>query len=238
MSTGNEPILQKKSVSTPIYSLTPFTLLDYPHRSACILWFAGCNMRCVYCYNPDIVFGKGKLSFEQAIAFLQTRKGLLDAVVFSGGECLLHKDIIVFADTIKQMGFLIKIDTNGSRPDILEKLSESGLIDYVALDFKALPSKFKAITQSDLFAPFEKSVRLLLQNRVPFEIRTTIHSKLIDNTQIRRMASWLEQIGYHGKYFLQHYVNDMETIAPLPYSSRTNSAAAFELKNIEIVFRG
>lgn len=238
MSTGNEPILQKKSVSTPIYSITPFTLLDYPHRSACILWFAGCNMRCVYCYNPDIVFGKGKLSFEQVIAFLETRKGLLDAVVFSGGECLLHKDIIAFADTIKKMGFLIKIDTNGSRPDILQKLSESCLIDYVALDFKALPSKFKAITQSNLFAPFEKSVRLLLQNRVPFEIRTTIHSELIDNTQIGLMASWLEQIGYHGKYFLQHYVNDMETIAPLPYSSRTNSAAAFELKNIEIVFRG
>jgi pyruvate formate lyase activating enzyme len=127
----------KQNVSTPIYSITPFTLLDYPQRSACILWFAGCNMRCLYCYNPEIVFGKGSISFEKALQFIKNRVQLLDAVVFSGGECLLHKKAISFITKVKKMGFLIKIDTNGSQPKVLEELIQKELIDYVALDFNA-----------------------------------------------------------------------------------------------------
>ena len=137
------------SASTPIYSITPFTLLDYPHQSACILWFAGCNMRCLYCYNPEIVLGKGKLTFQHALDFLHTRKNLLDAVVFSGGECLLHKNCLEFIATVKKMGFLVKIDTNGSKPKVLHTLLHQQTIDYIALDFKSLPNTFEKITQSN-----------------------------------------------------------------------------------------
>mgnify|MGYP003437551236 FL=1 len=122
----------KENVSTPIYSITPFTLLDYAHKSACILWFAGCNMRCLYCYNPEIVLGKGSLSFENILSFLQSRKNLLDAVVFSGGECLLHKKIIPLITEVKKMGFLIKIDTNGSSVEVMQQLLNLNLIDYIA----------------------------------------------------------------------------------------------------------
>lgn len=211
-------------------------MLDYPHRSACILWFAGCNMRCLYCYNPDIVFGKGTLDFVDVIAFLKTRVGLLDAVVFSGGECLLHKDIIALATAIKRMGFLIKIDTNGSRPEVLRQLAELSLIDYVALDFKALPIHFRRITQSNLFEAFEKSLLLLYTASIAFEVRTTVHSDLIDNATIGDMVRWLEQTGYRGNYYLQHFQNGRDTIKKLPHSYRI--CDSFDTPNIKIVLRG
>lgn len=135
MNTKNEIILQKANANTPIYSLTPFTLLDYPHKSACILWFAGCNMHFLYCYNPEIVFGKGTLPFEKILTILHTRKNLLDAVVFSGGECLLHKKIISQITDVKKMGFLVKIDTNGSSPKVIQELliKKSYLLDRIRL---------------------------------------------------------------------------------------------------------
>ena len=142
-------------LSQPIYNITPFTLLDYPDKSACIFWYAGCNMRCLYCYNPEIVLGKGTTTFSEAISFLKSRQGLLDAVVFSGGECLIHKNILDQIKIIKELGFLIKIDTNGSNPNVLKQLIERNLIDYAALDFKATKSNFQQITKSDLFLQFE-----------------------------------------------------------------------------------
>ena len=143
-------------LAKPISYITPFTLLDYPHKSACILWYVGCNMRCLYCYNPEIVLGKGTISFDEVKQFLQKRKGLLDAVVFSGGECLIHKNIVEHIRELKELGFLIKVDTNGSKPFVLKQLLEENLVDYVALDFKALPKKFENITKSNLFKPFEE----------------------------------------------------------------------------------
>ena len=153
-------------LSKPIYNITPFTLLDYPDKSACIFWYAGCNMRCLYCYNPEIVLGKGTTTFSEAISFLKSRQGLLDAVVFSGGECLIHKNILDQIKTIKELGFLIKIDTNGSNPNVLKQLIKSNLIDYVALDFKATRSNFQQITKSDLFPQFEKSFESLQEIKV------------------------------------------------------------------------
>lgn len=228
----------KENVSTPIYSITPFTLLDYAHQSACILWFAGCNMRCLYCYNPEIVLGKGSISFEKALGFLRSRKNLLDGVVFSGGECLLHKNIIELIAEVKKMGFLIKIDTNGSQPKVLKTLIENQLIDYVALDFKALPSEFEKITQSTLFEPFEKSLLLLLQSQLPFEVRTTVHSDLIQEKDLSKMIGYLENKNYAGNYYLQHFVNGVQTLEKLGYSSKESERAALSTKTIKVHFRG
>src|SRR5690606_32859804 len=127
----------------PIYSITPFTLLDYPNHPACILWFAGCNMRCLYCYNPDIVLGKGKLSVDDARNFLKSRQSLLQGVVFSGGECTLHPDLVPLARIAKTMGYQVKIDTNGTKPEVLEKLLNEKLVDYIAMDFKGLGEKHR-----------------------------------------------------------------------------------------------
>jgi pyruvate formate lyase activating enzyme len=228
----------KESAVKPIYSITPFTLLDYPHKSACILWFAGCNMRCSYCYNPEIVHGKGTISYQKAITFIQSRQNLLDAVVFSGGECLLHKDIITLITTIKNLGFFVKIDTNGSKPEVMQKLIERGLVDYVALDFKAMPSRFEKITQSNLFLPFEKSLHLLLQSGILFEVRTTVHSDLINEKQLEMMIAYLEKMNYTGDYYIQYFINDVVTLENLGYSSKKLHAKSLCTKNIKVHLRG
>lgn len=238
MNTNNELISQKESAAKPIYSLTPFTLLDYPHQSACILWFAGCNMRCVYCYNPEIVFGKGTITFEKAIEFLKSRKQLLDAVVLSGGECLLHKKSIPFITEVKKMGFLVKIDTNGSLPKVLEELISKKLIDYVALDFKAMPAHFHKITQSELFIPFEKSLHLLLESEIPFEVRTTVHSELLRKNDIQQMISYLENIGYSGNYYVQYFRNGAPTIEKLGHSFNDLENENLSTQKIKVHFRG
>ncbi len=222
MNTNNEPTLENVNLDflnkKAIHSFTPFTLLDYPDKSACILWFAGCNMKCDYCYNPEIVFGKGTFYFSEIISFLKSRKNLLDAVVFSGGECLIHKDIIPFIKLVKSLGFLIKIDTNGSQPKVLEKLIEENLIDYVALDFKGPKNKFFVITKSDFYSQFISCFKLLQASSVPFEIRTTYHSSLLNPEDVASMQNILVELGYNKTYYIQNFRNYQNTIVPLTYS--------------------
>lgn len=224
MSTNNVQVLQKENVANAIYSITPFTLLDYPDKTACILWFAGCNMRCLYCYNPDIVLGKGKISNAEALKFITSRKGLLDGVILSGGECTLHKNIISFITEIKKMGMLVKIDTNGSSPKVLELLLQNKLIDYVALDFKGTKDSFKKITQSDLFQKFDETLILLLHSNVKFEVRTTVHSDLISEQDLMWMQNYLEKKGYAGKYYLQNVIKDVPTLGNIENNKKEITA--------------
>ncbi len=237
MNINNELISLKENVSKPIYSLTPFTLLDYPHKSACILWFAGCNMRCLYCYNPEIVLGKGSISFEKILSFLHSRKNLLDAVVFSGGECVLHKNIISLIAEVKKMGFLVKIDTNGSSPDIMQKLLNQNQIDYIALDFKAPKSKFQSITQSNLYYSFEKTLDLILKTKVPFEVRTTYHSDLLTEEDLEGMVRFLESKNYVGNYYIQYFKNNVETLSKLERSNNRIDCEKLSTQNIKLILR-
>jgi pyruvate formate lyase activating enzyme len=227
----------KENVRTPIYSLTPFTLLDYPHKSACILWFSGCNMRCLYCYNPEIVLGKGSLSFEKVITFLHSRKNLLDAVVFSGGECLLHKKVVSLIEEVKKMGFLVKIDTNGSSPDVMQQLLDQKLIDYVALDFKAPESKFQAITKSDLYELFEKTLDVILKSEIPFEVRTTYHSDLLTEEDLIEMIRFLEFKNYVGSYYIQYFKNNVETLSKLGHSNNRIDCEKLSTPTVNIILR-
>jgi pyruvate formate lyase activating enzyme len=219
VNTNNVPILENVNLDflnkKAIHSFTPFTLLDYPDKSACILWFAGCNMKCDYCYNPEIVFGKGLFYFSEIFSFLKTRRNLLDAVVFSGGECLIHKDIIPIIKLVKSLGFLIKVDTNGSQPKVLEKLIKEQLIDYVALDFKGPKEKFFAITKSDFYSQFISCFELLQASSIPFEIRTTFHSCLLNLKDIASMHQILLELGYDKNYYVQNFRNYQNTIASL-----------------------
>ena len=237
MNTNNELISLKENVSKPIYSLTPFTLLDYPHKSACILWFAGCNMRCLYCYNPEIVLGKGSITFENILSFLHSRKNLLDAVVFSGGESLLHKNIIQLIEEVKEMGFLVKIDTNGSSPEIMQNLLDQNLIDYIALDFKAPKSKFQDITNSDLYNDFEKTLDLILEYDMPFEVRTTYHSDLLTEDNLAEMVGFLESKNYNGNYYIQYFKNNVTTLSKLGRSKNKIDCEKLSTKTIQIIIR-
>ena len=147
---------------TPIYDITPFSLLDYPEHLSCIVWFSGCNMRCSYCYNPDIVFSQGSICIDSLLNFLQQRKGKLEAVVLSGGEATQYTGLIELCCSIKALGFKIKLDTNGTNTNMLTKLIELKLIDYVALDYKAPKEKFYQITKNKNFDTFLKSLTFLL----------------------------------------------------------------------------
>lgn len=212
-------------------------MLDYPDRTACIFWFAGCNMRCVYCYNPDIVTGKGKISFDRALDFLDQRAGLLEGVVLSGGECTLHKGLTEFIGKIKIRGYKVKIDTNGSAPLLLEKLICDNQVDYVALDFKALPRTFRKITLSSLYEKFSQSLDIMIRAKAAFEVRTTVHSGLIDKADLQEMIAFLEGSGYAGDYFIQHFVNDTPTLGNLPRSQKILSADDVSSSSIRVIFR-
>lgn len=191
----------------PIHDLSPFTMLDFPGRVSAIIWFAGCNMRCLYCHNPDIVKGKsGKLSQDSVLSFLKDRFGLLDGVVLSGGEATLYAGIIPFVHKIRAMDYAIKLDTNGTRPQVIRQMLEESLLDYIALDYKAPENKFRAVTGIKNKSPFDETLDLLCkQEKAEVEIRTTVHTGLLDEKDIDTIAQDLRQRGYTGRYYVQNY---------------------------------
>jgi len=227
----------KNAAKFPLESITPFTLLDYPDQTACILWFAGCNMKCSYCYNPEIVFSKGKISYDEALKFLKTRQGLLDGVVLSGGECTIQKGFVDFVKEIKQLGFNVKLDTNGTAPWVLKELLELNFIDYLALDFKSQKANFFEITKSKLYHRFEESLDILIQSKAVFEVRTTFHGNLLSIDNVKSMGSYLLQLGYQGKYFIQHFRNDTATIGDLANNYVLPSVSDFEIPGLTVEVR-
>ncbi len=208
--------LAKKSV----YDITKFTTLDYKDHLACIIWFVKCNMRCSYCYNSKIVEGEGVLSNKELFDFLKTRIGKLDAVVLSGGECTINPDIVELCEEIKELGFKIKIDTNGLNPDILRDLIDFSLVDFIALDYKAPSEKFKLITKNSSIEKFFKTLDMLIDKKFPFEVRTTIHSGLLDEDDINSIIIDLNNRRYEGTYYIQNYLHVEDTIDKLPEFSR------------------
>lgn len=215
--------LQTEMSGLPIYSVTPFTMLDFPGKTACIVWFSGCNMRCGYCHNPLIVKGKGRSDIRQLLAFLEKRRGLLDGVVLSGGEASLYTGLEGFVEQVRAMGYAIKLDTNGTRPCLIKRLLVRGWLDYVALDYKAPPEKFKSITGINRFSAFEETLSLLCsQGEIPFEVRTTVHTDLLDEDDIAAIMADLETKTYRGIYYIQNFRadNDRPTLGLLPPQKR------------------
>ncbi len=191
--------------------ITPLTYLDYPKKAACILWFNGCNLRCPYCYNPEFVLaGKGPVTEVDEMAFLRERAGFLDAVVLSGGEATLVENLPELCERIHAMGYLVKIDTNGSNPHILGELLERRLIDYVAMDNKMPSTRSWTLPGSGgtkLFARFEESLARLQASGIPYEVRTTVHPALLDEADILQMTRECHERGYNGTYYLQFFFN-------------------------------
>lgn len=225
----------------PIYSVTPFTMLDFPDRTACIVWFSGCNMRCGYCHNPQIVKGKGRGTVEDVMAFLHKRQALLDGVVLSGGEASAYPGLPAFIRQVKKLGYAVKLDTNGLRPDIIEDFLKKGFLDYIALDYKAPPEKFKKVTGVDKWGFFNQTLDLLChQNKMPFEVRTTVHTGLMDETDVSQIIHDLDQRGYDQGYFVQNFRSDNErpTLGMLPEQSRILDTDRLPVpKNYKMQFR-
>ena len=199
-----------------ISDITKFTLQDFPNRTACIVWFAGCNMRCKYCHNVEFLEQNHDfLEVEDVFKLLRKRVGLFDGVVLSGGECTLSGDeLIPFVCDIKKLGFKVKIDTNGLNYDIVKELVDNKYIDFVALDFKAPFDKFSAITQisTALYGNFDKTLNYLIKennlSNIGLEVRTTVHTSLLQENDINRIIDILDNLTYRQEYFIQNFRND------------------------------
>ena len=190
----------------PITGLTPFTFQDYPDHTACILWFAGCNMACGYCHNPELVRGTlRKLPQDRIASFLESRRGKLEGAVLSGGECTLAHALPDLAAYLKALGYKVKVDTNGTCPERIERLLADRLVDFIALDFKAPPEKFEAITGSRHWTRFVKTLRLLSSSAIGREIRTTVHADYLGRSDIETIISILVDEGYSGRFVLQKF---------------------------------
>lgn len=233
MSTNRE----NNSLSAKvIYDLTTFTHLDYPDHLSCIVWFSGCNMRCDYCYNKDIVFAKdGKYSYSDILDFLKTRVGLLEAVVLSGGEATSH-ELLPFCREIKKLGFKIKLDTNGTNFSTIKELLDANLLDYVALDYKAPKDKFTQITHSNKFYEFSKTLDYLIKTEIAFEARTTLHADLLDEEDINTIMQDLKKRGYTNTYYIQEFLDTGVNIGNLKNPKNKINKALLQ-SDLEVIFR-
>lgn len=190
-----------------IQGLQKLTMLDFPGHTACTVFTGGCNLRCPFCHNVPLVLDpEGEVPFSDAEIFslLEKRRGTLDGVAITGGEPLLQRDIADFCAKIKEMGFLVKLDSNGAFPGKLRELIGSGLIDYVAMDIKNCKEKYPVTCGREKLdiAPFEESVSLLLEGRVDFEFRTTVIREFHTEEDIERIGQWIEGA---PRYYLQAF---------------------------------
>ena len=202
-----------------IAGLQKMTLLDFPDKIACTLFLNGCNYRCPFCHNAEILDGKLEplMSKEEFLSFLAKRKGLLEGVCVSGGEPTLCPELKELLTQIKELGFAVKLDTNGSRPAVLKDLAAAGLVDYVAMDIKNCPDRYAetcGLKQVDLAAVAE-SAAFLMAGNLDFEFRTTVVDELHTPQDMVKMGRWLTELSGGKpvkKLFLQPFV-DRDTVA-------------------------
>ena len=182
------------------------TLLDFPDRTACTIFTGGCNLRCPFCHNAGLVrtpLAEANRT-DEVLEYLQKRRGILDGVCITGGEPLLQPDLADFLRKIKDMGYAIKLDTNGSLPDRLAALLVSGLVDYVAMDVKSSPAGYAAATGTEVdVTVYERSVQLIRHSGVPFEFRTTAVGGIHTPEDFAAIAQWLGDV----PYFIQRFVD-------------------------------
>ena len=201
-----------------IVGIQKLTLLDYPGKVACTVFLNGCNFRCPYCHNAELLGEiEPVMTVEELLAFLRKRQGILDGVCITGGEPTLHPELPELMRSIRDLGYAVKLDTNGYRPEVLGALLREGLLDYVAMDLKNGPDAYaqtvglKAVDLGKL----RESIGLLLDSGVKFELRTTVVKPLHSGESLTSMADWLlEATQGRGvpRLFVQPFV-DRDTVA-------------------------
>lgn len=195
-----------------IQGLQKMTLLDWPGKVACTVFLGGCDFRCPFCHNSGLATGSvpPAMSQEELLTFLRKRRGVLDGVCVTGGEPLLRGELAGLLEAIKDLGYPVKLDTNGGHPDRLAALWERGLVDYVAMDVKNSPERYgetAGVPGLDL-APIRESVAWLLEGRVDYEFRTTVVRQFHDGASFRAVGPWLAGA---RRYYLQSFV-DRDTV--------------------------
>ena len=195
-----------------IQGLQKMTLLDWPGKVACTVFLGGCDFRCPFCHNSELLSGPMPILMDQEglLEFLRKRQGLLDGVCVTGGEPLLRPGLPGLLDGIKNLGFPVKLDTNGNHPDRLVRLWEQGLVDYVAMDVKNSPERYPetvGVPGLDL-TPVRDSVAWLLEGHVEYEFRTTAVRQLHDAASFQAIGRWLQGA---RRYYIQNFV-DRDTV--------------------------
>jgi pyruvate formate lyase activating enzyme len=180
-----------------ITGLQKLTLLDYPQKVAATVFTPGCNFCCPFCHNAPLVLDPHNAPIipeEEVLMFLESRKGLLDGVCISGGEPLMQDGIVDFIMKVKRLGFMVKVDTNGSYFDRLEELIDNKLVDYIAMDIKNSPEKYEATSSAtpDMMDDIKKSVGFLLEGKVDYEFRTTVVKEFHDEDDFLDIGRWIE----------------------------------------------
>lgn len=208
-----------------IAAITPCSLLDFPNTLSCILFTQGCNFRCGYCHNPEMVIPQkastSLIPWDTVLHFLERRLGLLEGVVFCGGEPTLQSDLLEALEQVRSLGFKIKLDTNGSRPDILQKALVLGLVDYVAMDYKTTAEGSEGLYRGSRFNDaIRASLKILIKGDVAYEIRTTVLREHHDIGTMQQMAT---DLAGASSWYLQPFRPDC-TLDPAmaacsPYSS-------------------
>ena len=195
-----------------IHGLQKMTLLDYPGKVACTVFFGGCDMRCPYCHNAELLDGSAPsvMSDEELLDFLKKRKGLLDGVAITGGEPLLQKDLPDLAARIRELGYPIKLDTNGNHPDRLDRMIRDGLVQYTAMDIKNSPERYAETIGLPAFdiTPIKESAAILLEGRTDYEFRTTTVAEFHDDESFEKIGPWIRGA---KRYFLQKFT-DRDTV--------------------------
>lgn len=196
-----------------IKGLQKLTLLDYPTKTACTIFTGGCNFRCPFCHNASLVLDAGegeRIEADEVLSFLKKRVGLLDGVCVTGGEPLLQKDIKEFLGNIKDMGYAVKLDTNGYSPEKLVDIVNGGLVDYVAMDIKNCKEKYSLTAGIDIdISKIEQSVSFLMDCGIDYEFRTTVVKQYHTLADIENIAVWIA--GAKG-YYLQSFVDSGDII--------------------------
>ncbi|MFO7895624.1 MAG: anaerobic ribonucleoside-triphosphate reductase activating protein [Candidatus Cloacimonadales bacterium] len=211
-----------------IGAIQKFSMIDYPGKLSAIIFTQGCNFRCPYCHNPELVqpnlFVKS-LEEKQIFDFLKTRLNKLDAVCITGGEPTLHPDLPRFIAEIKALGFLVKLDTNGTNPAMLELLLKENLLDYIAMDIKAPLEEYRRVTKTEVEAnTLRRSINLIEHGAAEYEFRSTLVSTLHTAQDVKKMA---KSLGKAQKYFLQKFVPS-KTLDASYLSETTLSDATFK----------
>ena len=195
--------------------LQKLTLLDYPGKVACTLFTRGCNFRCPFCHNASLVVRADEqptYTNDEILAFLKKRQGILDGVAITGGEPTLMSGLYDFIVQVKEMGYSVKLDTNGSRPDVLRDLVEHSLVDYVAMDIKNSPEKYAytcGLPESYDLSKIEESKNFLMEGHVDFEFRTTVAKPFHTEEDFYKIGEWLKG---SEKYFLQQFKDSGDII--------------------------
>ena len=205
-----------------ILGLQKTTLLDYPHHVASTIFCGGCNFRCPYCHNKDLVLSPNPnlaYSTEEIFEHLTKKKKVLDGVCITGGEATLQKDLYDFIAQIKDMGLLVKLDTNGTNPALVKELLDDNLLDYVAMDIKHSRDKYNdiALMQGFDIGFIDESIRMLMSSSIDYEFRTTLVKEFHSADDIASIGQWIKGA---KAYYLQVYKESDQVINPI-YSSHS-----------------